>query len=122
MIGKLPHSVSFPYPGSMAYDDAAVRSKCSDEIDDRPGYYAGVAWQRGERSNCARCTTTTAAIPTAQKNDAFAWDTHFNVLGLRYEPDEHWTLIAQLLDGVTVVGGGCRLCRPMTGTCGQRSC
>jgi hypothetical protein len=93
----------FPYPGSMEYDDGSS-IEMFDEIDDRPGYYAGVAWQRGALELRA-LHYDNRGDPTALKHDVFAWDTHFNVAGLRYEPNEHWTLIGQLLDGVTIVGG-----------------
>ena len=56
------------------------------------------------RSNCAHCTTTTAAIPPLSTR-SLRGTLHFNVVGLRFEPDAHWTVIAQLLDGVTIVGG-----------------
>ena len=91
------------YPGSMGYDDAS-RIEMFREIDNRPGYYAGVAWRHGEKLELRALHYDNRGDPTALDRD-FAWDTHFDVVGLRFEPDAHWTVIAQLLDGVTIVGG-----------------
>ncbi len=104
---QTPAFGQFPYPGSMEYDDGSS-IEMFDEIDDRPGYYAGVAWQRGTLELRA-LHYDNRGDPTARKNGVLAWDTHFNVAGLRYEPGEHWTLIGQLLDGVTIVGGDASL-------------
>ncbi len=74
------------------------------EIDDRPGYYAGVTWRHGETLELRALHYDNRGDPTAL-DQVFAWDTDFNVVGLRFEPDAHWSVIAQLLDGVTIVGG-----------------
>jgi hypothetical protein len=94
-----------PYPGSAGSSYEMPPIEMFREIDDRPGYYAGVAWRYRDMLELRAQHYDNRGDPTALDDDTFAWDTHFDVLGLRFEPDEHWTLIAQLLDGVTVVGG-----------------
>jgi hypothetical protein len=74
------------------------------EIDDRPGYYAGVAWRHRDWFELRALHYDNRGDPTAL-DQVYAWETRFDVLGLRLEPGEHWTLIAQWLDGITVVGG-----------------
>jgi hypothetical protein len=91
------------YPGSMGQGPRAPL-ELFREIDDRPGYYAGVAWRHREALELRALHYDNCGDPTAL-DQVFAWDTRFDVVGLRFEPDEHWTLIAQLLDGVTIVGG-----------------
>jgi len=90
-------------PGSTGEDDESPL-ELFHEIDGRPGYYAGVTWQHRETLELRALHYDNLGDPTAL-DQVFAWETHFNVLGLRFEPDAHWTLIAQVLDGVTVVGG-----------------
>jgi hypothetical protein len=90
-------------PGSMV-QGAGSGLELFHEIDDRPGYYAGVTWRHRAALELRALHYDNRGDPTAH-DEVFAWDTHFNVAGLRLEPDEHWTVIAQLLDGVTVVGG-----------------
>src|SRR5262249_8816027 len=89
-----------PYPG----DSTMPPIEMFHEIDDRPGYYAGVAWRYRDRLEVRAQHYDNRGDPTAL-DKTLAWDTHFNVLGVRYEADDRWTLIAQVLDGVTIVGG-----------------
>lgn len=90
-------------PGSTG-ESAAPPLELFDEIDNRPGYYAGVTWRHLAVLELRALHYDNRGDPTAL-DQVFAWDTHFEVVGLRYEPDAHWTLIAQLLDGATIVGG-----------------
>lgn len=94
---------SLAEPGSM---DGRGRGPLElfREIDDRAGYYAGVAWRHRQVLELRALHYDNCGDPTAL-DEVFAWDTRFDVVGLRFEPDEHWTLIAQFLDGETIVGG-----------------
>jgi len=77
-----------------------------DDIDGRAGYYAGLnvnysgaleirALHYDNRGNPA------APAPAIDDN---AWKTEFNSVGVRWTPDERWTLIWQRLQGRTEVG------------------
>ncbi len=90
-------------PGTTE-DGAQPPLELFHEIDGRPGYYAGISWRHRDKLELRALRYDNRGDPTAL-DQVFAWDTRFNVVGLRFEPDAHWTLIAQLLDGVTVVGG-----------------
>jgi hypothetical protein len=76
------------------------------EIDHRPGCYAGLAGNyRGQLElrvlrydNRANPAVEAPTIPD------YAWWTWFNSYGLRWQPDQHWTLIAQRLQGRTYAG------------------
>jgi len=77
------------------------------EIDRRPGYYGGVTWRHHDRLEIRALRYDNRGDPTASTHSGFyAWRTRFSSLGARFEPDSHWTLIAQALDGNTAVGGG----------------
>ncbi len=93
------------YPGATEDGYAIPPITMFEEIDDRAGYYAGIAWRHRDVLELRAEHYDNRGDPTAVDDDVFAWDTRFDVLGLRYEPDEHWTLIAQVLDGITIVGG-----------------
>ena len=94
-----------PAPGSMGGEYKMPPLELFHEVDDRVGYYAGVAWRHAEWLELRALHYDNRGDPVAVRDDSYAWTTRFNVVGARIEPDEHWTLIAQALDGVTVVGG-----------------
>jgi len=73
------------------------------EIDGRAGDYAGLTWHH-QASELRVLHYDNRADPEAF-DQYFAWQTRFNVAGFRLEPDERWTLVLQILDGTTVVGG-----------------
>ncbi len=75
------------------------------ELDGRAGYYAGVAWRHGEALEVRALHYDNRADPGAHNSRLdFAWETRFTSVGLRYEPTDRVTLMAQHLDGKTYVG------------------
>jgi hypothetical protein len=92
-----------PYPGSL-YEGPAPKIDLFKEIDNRAGYYAGLAWRHGGAFELRALHYDNRGDPTAF-DGTFAWDTSFDVVGLRIEPGEHWTFVAQALDGRTSIGG-----------------
>jgi hypothetical protein len=75
------------------------------EVDRNPGYYAGVSWHHHDRLEVRALHYDNRADPFAETLSGFhAWRTRFNSAGARLEPDKHWTLIAQVLDGSAAVG------------------
>jgi hypothetical protein len=75
------------------------------EIDRKPGYYAGLSWRHHDRLEVRALRYDNRADPgAATAAGGGAWRTRFSSLGARLEPNAHWTLIAQYLDGDTVIG------------------
>jgi hypothetical protein len=74
------------------------------EIDRRPGYYAGLSWRHQERLEIRALRYDNRGDPGASNSSGSAWRTQFTSVGLRWEPDLHWTVIAQKLQGQTYVG------------------
>src|SRR5438552_11879531 len=75
------------------------------EIDRKPGYYGGLSWRHHDRLELRLLRYDNEADPgksTAAGGEA--WRTRFTSVGARLEPTAHWTLIAQYLDGDTVIG------------------
>ncbi|MFO1466714.1 MAG: hypothetical protein U1F35_09795 [Steroidobacteraceae bacterium] len=75
------------------------------EIDGRPGYYAGLSWRHHDQWEVRALRYDNRADPGATNSDDIAWRTQFTSLGVRWEPDERWTVIAQTMQGQTYVGG-----------------
>jgi hypothetical protein len=73
------------------------------EIDKRPGFYGGLSWRHGDGMELRTLYYDNRGNPTAETHAGYAWLTRFLSAGARFEPDAHWTFIAQYLDGYTVV-------------------
>ena len=75
------------------------------ELDGRAGYYAGVTWRHGESLEIRALHYDNRADPGAHNSRYdFAWETRYTAVGVRYEPTDQVTLLAQHLDGKTYVG------------------
>jgi len=74
------------------------------EVDDRPGYYAGLTWRHHDRLEVRALRYDNRADPGAETATAHAWRTRFSSVGARLEPDASWTFILQYLDGDTAIG------------------
>ncbi|MFO1406361.1 MAG: hypothetical protein U1F08_02375 [Steroidobacteraceae bacterium] len=95
----------YPYPGSL-YEGPAPKIDMFREIDDRAGYYVGAGWRHASWLDLRVMHYDNRGDPGASDSSGtFAWDTRFDLVGLRVEPDEHWTIVAQALLGRTSVGG-----------------
>jgi hypothetical protein len=75
------------------------------EIDGRPGYYAGVEGRYFDRVVIRALHYDNRADPAAfdRATPGFAWETHFNCVGLRSESPGGWTAIVQWLEGETYI-------------------
>jgi hypothetical protein len=75
------------------------------EIDGRPGYYAGVEGRYFDRLVIRALHYDNRADPAAfdPATHMFAWETHFNSVGLRAESANGWTAIVQWLAGETYI-------------------
>lgn len=75
------------------------------ELDHRPGWYGGVSWRHGENLEVRALHYDNRADPGAHNVDGdYGWETRFSGIGVRYEPCERVTLLAQHLQGKTYVG------------------
>jgi len=75
------------------------------EIDRKPGYYGGLSWKHHDWLEVRALRYDNHADPGAETDaGGYAWRTRFYSLGASVEPSEHWTLIAQYLNGNTAVG------------------
>jgi hypothetical protein len=75
------------------------------EIDRKPGYYGGLSWKHHDWLEVRALRYDNRADPGAETDaGGYAWRTRFYSLGASVEPSEHWTLIAQYLNGNTAVG------------------
>jgi opacity protein-like surface antigen len=83
----------------------AGSSSVFHEIDDRAGYYVGIEGRYFDRVVVRALHYDNRADPEAYDASirAYAWDTHFNSVGLRAESSDGWTVIAQYLDGETYI-------------------
>lgn len=77
-----------------------------DDIDRKPGYYAGATagWRGVLELRALRYDNRADPAAEAPAIDDYAWHTVFDSFGLRWTPDERWTLIAQSLRGHTAAG------------------
>src|SRR5262249_4872614 len=75
------------------------------ELDHRIGGYAGVEARYLDRVVLRFLRYDNRGDPTKLDtvSRAIAWDTRFNSAGLRIETEAGWTLIAQWLDGKTII-------------------
>jgi len=75
-------------------------------LENRPGYHAGLAgsWRGRLELRVLRYDNRADPRVEAPSIPDYAWWTWFNSHGLRWEPDERWTLIAQRLQGRTDAG------------------
>ena len=79
------------------------RTPLFDEIDGRPGWYAGLSWQMPEVGKLSVLRYDNEGNPDKVSGEYAAWDTRFWSYGARTQWDE-LVLIAQGLQGRTVIG------------------
>lgn len=74
------------------------------ENDGEPGYYVGAEWQYGSRFLLRAMHYDNEADPTSVVNQQYAWYTDFNHLGLQVSLPADVGLIAQWMNGETIMG------------------
>lgn len=76
------------------------------DIDHRAGYYVGANATYRDALQLRALHYDNRADPDAFSTglNAYAWDTRFNSAGLRWSPQDRYTVIAQWLAGTTCVG------------------
>lgn len=74
------------------------------EVDDRAGYYLNGEWQFSKALLFRAMHYDNRADPTKIRNGQYAWTTRFNHAGLQATIPGEFGLIAQWMDGTTVMG------------------
>ena len=88
----------------LFHQDFPDRTPMFDEIDGRPGWYAGLGWQMPGVGKFTVLRYDNEGDPFKASGEYSAWDTRFWSYGARTSID-YLTLIAQGLQGTTVIGG-----------------
>jgi hypothetical protein len=88
----------------LFHQDFPDRTPMFDEIDGRPGWYAGLTWQMPGVGKLTALRYDNEGDPHKVSGEYAAWDTRFWSYGARTSID-YLTLIAQGLQGTTVIGG-----------------
>ncbi len=88
---------------ALFHQDAPGRTPLFDEIDGRPGWYAGLTWQMAGVGKISALRYDNEGDPNKVSGEYAAWDTRFWSYGARTQWDE-LVLIAQGLQGQTVIG------------------
>lgn len=94
----------------LFHEDFPDRTPMFDEIDGRPGWYAGLGWQMPGVGKFTILRYDNEGDPFKASGEYSAWDTRFWSYGARTSID-YLTLIAQGLQGTTVIGGSFGLSR-----------
>jgi hypothetical protein len=90
-------------PGAM-FDRQALQAEPFIETDDRPGYYIGAEWRVNRRVSLAAAHYDNHADPLSVREGQYGWTTRFDHLGAQIELPADVGLIAQWMDGTTVMG------------------
>jgi hypothetical protein len=87
----------------LFHEDFPDRTPMFDEIDGRPGWYAGLTWQMAGIGKITALRYDNEGDPNKVSGEYGAWDTRFWSYGARTGWDD-LVLIAQGLQGQTVIG------------------
>jgi len=90
-------------PGMM-FDKQALATEPFVETDHRPGYYYGADFHAARRVRVTALHYDNHADPTTLRHGQYGWTTRFDHVGLQLELPAGLGLIAQWIDGTTVMG------------------
>ena len=77
------------------------------EIDRKPGVYGGLSWKHHDWLEVRALRYDNRGDPgAATQAGGQDWRTRFSSIGASLQPIDHWTIVAQYLDGDTAVGVG----------------
>lgn len=76
------------------------------ELDHRTGFYAGVHWQYLQNTRLRAYYYDNRADPLVISHQQYAWRTRFSSLAAQHVINDNWQLVAQWLDGDTLMGPG----------------
>lgn len=101
---------AMPLPGTSAIEPWEDIPRNPDgleafrEIDHRPGFYVAGEWRAGTSFRLKVMHYDNHGNPEAVDNFEYAWKTRFNHVGLQFSVPGDIGVIAQWLDGSTVMG------------------
>ena len=78
------------------------------EIDEHPGYYAGLNWRYDKRYSLHALHFDNRADPASRESGEAGWLTRFDSLGMQLEFDHGITVLAQYMTGDTLIDIGTR--------------
>jgi hypothetical protein len=90
-------------PGAM-FGKQAPATEPFEETDHRPGFYYGAEWTVGRRVRLTALRYDNQADPVSLRHGHYGWETRFNHIGAQVELPGQLGLIAQVIDGTTVMG------------------
>jgi hypothetical protein len=74
------------------------------ELDHKTGYYLGAHWLYQDLTEVRLYWYDNRAEPTTFKHGQYGWDSRFISLAVQHQLSEQWRLLAQYLDGETLMG------------------
>lgn len=75
-----------------------------EEIDHKPGFYAGVEWRMGDSLRIKYVHYDNHGDPEATNGMDYAWQTRFDHIGLQFTLPGDIGVISQWMDGITRMG------------------
>lgn len=90
-------------PGMM-FEHQALRAEPFIETDDKNGYYAGADWKVNRNFLLTAMHYNNHADPRSLRRGQYGWTTVFDHVGAKIELPGNFGLIAQWMDGTTVMG------------------
>jgi hypothetical protein len=88
-------------PGGVVVGTRPQSLEPIDEIDDQPGYYAGVEWRYARRALVQLAMYDNRADPDAFADGQWGWRTRFNHLGAQFDLPHEIGLVTQWMSGAT---------------------
>lgn len=90
-------------PGMM-FSTQALATEPFVETDHRPGYYFGAEFLAAHRARLTAVHYDNHADPVTVRDGQYGWTTRFDHVGLKLELPAGLGLIAQWMDGTTIMG------------------
>src|SRR5262249_12449421 len=101
-VGLLDHSREPDALGKLFGEPTPVWTQEFMEIDNEPGWYAGLTWRETDLGRIRVLRYENRADPSLDRNEIYAWRTEFTSLGMETYFDD-FTLMIQGMDGLTEI-------------------
>ena len=88
--------------GELSQQSRSIR--IAREIDNRPGFYVGAHYAYKSWLSVSALHYDNRGDPLIIKNGQYSWNTRFNHLSARIQPDDQWQFLFQALHGETIMG------------------
>lgn len=94
---------SIGYPGSL-FPHQPDWTQPFREVDGRPGYYAGAAWNNGSSVDLRALYFDNNGNPTSFDGKQYAWHTRFSNAGVHLTLPARFEILGQYMRGSTIMG------------------